>query len=313
MTSPHEDAKRIRKAIEGLGTDDAALVEIITHRTNEQLQFIASEYLAAFKKSIIDDIKGDTSGHYEDLLVGLVEAKPAYIARIIHEAVKGAGTNEGAILDCLLHASNGLIKDAHCAYQQIYSKSIVEDVSGDTSGDFKKVLVALLHGVRADASGVNLEQAKTDAENIYNKGEGRLGTDDEFFIDFFTTRSYQHIYEVNRLYQEKRGHSLAQAVDKEFSGWTRTALKGLAVPGPVYWAERIHSAVARLGTNDSRLLRAFVLNDRAKLQSISEAYSQIYGKGGKTDGGKSYSGVMAQDVKDDTSGWYQKALLSLLA
>jgi hypothetical protein len=40
----HEDAKGIRDAIKGLGTDDAKLVAIITKRSNAHLVAVGAEY-----------------------------------------------------------------------------------------------------------------------------------------------------------------------------------------------------------------------------------------------------------------------------
>lgn len=316
--SAHSDAKAIRDAIKGLGTDDAKLVEVITHRTNEQLVSITAEYTAAFGKSIFEDIKGDTSGNYRELLISLVEPRPTYIAKVVHNAIKGAGTNEGALIDALVHTPNYLIKAASEAYQKLYNKSIVEDVVGDTSGDFKRVLVGLLGGQRKE-TGADLSRAEHDADHIYKKGEGKIGTDEDAFVEFFLQSSPAHIFEVDRIYTQKHGHGLVVAINKEFSGNIRRILKGLAQPPQVYWARRIHHAISGLGTDDSALIRAFVLNNREQLRSVEAAYKDHVERkksGGHKDKKKEHkkvaTGSIEHDIKGDTSGWYEKALLSLI-
>jgi hypothetical protein len=48
--------------------DDTALVHEITSHTNEQLFKINFEYQKKYEKTLVEAIKGDTSGDYRDLL-----------------------------------------------------------------------------------------------------------------------------------------------------------------------------------------------------------------------------------------------------
>jgi Annexin len=61
QASAQEDARTIRNAIKGLGTDDAKLIGVITKRSNEQLVAITQEYTVcsnymAFIVHIIDPL-----------------------------------------------------------------------------------------------------------------------------------------------------------------------------------------------------------------------------------------------------------------
>jgi hypothetical protein len=48
------------------------------------------------------------------------------------------------LVDALIHASNAELKAAQEAYLKMFNKNMVEDVVGDTSGDFKHLLVGIL-------------------------------------------------------------------------------------------------------------------------------------------------------------------------
>jgi annexin A7/11 len=227
----------------------------------------------------------------------------------------------------LIHTPNLELKAAAEAYQKLYNKDIISDVADDTSGDFKSLLVGILAASRSEAA-IDPALAISDADELYRQGEGRLGTNETFFVEFFLQRSRLHIIEVNRLYVEKRGHDLVAAINSEFSGNLKVALKGLATPRNQYWAARTHSALAGIGTDDRALIRAFVLNDRAQLKEVEAAYSARIDKkqsGQKNPKSKNeeppkqkealnkpVSNSLAEGVKADTSGWYQKTLLSLL-
>jgi len=60
---------------QGLGTRESVLIEIMTTRSNSQIQAIKEVYFSLYEKSVESDIKGDTSGDFEDLLIALLKGK----------------------------------------------------------------------------------------------------------------------------------------------------------------------------------------------------------------------------------------------
>jgi len=65
-------ADAIHHAVHGAGTDDATLVFFFSWLQKPELYEIATIYQVRHKKSLLEAIKGDTSGHYRDLLVALL-------------------------------------------------------------------------------------------------------------------------------------------------------------------------------------------------------------------------------------------------
>ncbi|XP_074587545.1 annexin Gh1-like [Curcuma longa] len=65
-------AKVIRKAIDGLGTDENALTRVITTRADIDLKVIEEAYYKRTSVPLDRAIKGDTSGDYEDILIALL-------------------------------------------------------------------------------------------------------------------------------------------------------------------------------------------------------------------------------------------------
>jgi annexin A7/11 len=99
-------------------------------------------------------------------------------------------------------------------------------------------------GQRDESDDVDAEKAIEDAQklynagksniwkcwtnfNIFNEGEGRMGTDESEFISIFATRSYAHIRRVNIEYEELQKHSLKKAIESEFSGPVQEALMAI--------------------------------------------------------------------------------------
>ncbi|XP_012590083.1 PREDICTED: annexin A6-like [Condylura cristata] len=70
------DAKEIKDAIAGAGTDEKCLIEILASRTNEQMHQLVAAYKDAYERDLEADIIGDTSGHFQKMLVVLLQVGP---------------------------------------------------------------------------------------------------------------------------------------------------------------------------------------------------------------------------------------------
>ncbi|NWQ79797.1 ANXA2 protein, partial [Dyaphorophyia castanea] len=61
--------------LQGLGTDEDTLIEIICSRTNQELSEINRVYREMYKTELEKDIISDTSGDFRKLMVALAKGK----------------------------------------------------------------------------------------------------------------------------------------------------------------------------------------------------------------------------------------------
>lgn len=66
----------------------------------------------------MEDLRSELSGRCEDVLVALVEGVATFLARQLHEALSGAGTDEATLVDVLCPRTNNEIADICDAYQE---------------------------------------------------------------------------------------------------------------------------------------------------------------------------------------------------
>lgn len=290
-----EAASEINDAIQGKNVN--ALIAVLARYENEDVQKIAEEYVKHYGTALTEAVKKIAHGEFGVLLVDLILPRANFAARTLHHAVEGGGTDEKAIIDVIAHNSKKQLDDLKQTYSLLFQQDLLTRVRSDASGHFAKAIVGVLEGPSDDGYG----DAVTEAENLYKKGEGKWGTDDDFFVQFFTKHSFEQLAAIDREYTAKYGHSLEFAVKKETSGAYEDLLVALAVPRPVFWARRIRHAIAGLGTDDTLLRRAFVLNSKVQLQHIQAVYETV-------NKGKH----LRQDVADDTSGEYKTLFLALL-
>lgn len=77
-------------------------------------------------------------------IVSIVENKAHYIASLFRKAIAGAGTNDALLIRTIVqHRGPYILPGVKAAYQKMFGKSLVDDIKGDCSGDYKRLLVAI--------------------------------------------------------------------------------------------------------------------------------------------------------------------------
>uniref|UniRef100_A0AAQ6IGB6 Annexin n=1 Tax=Anabas testudineus TaxID=64144 RepID=A0AAQ6IGB6_ANATE len=212
------DAAALRKAIKGLGTDEKVLIDILTQRSSAQRQLICKAYQEAYSKILLNDLKGDTKGNFEHVLVALITPPAAYDCHEVTRAIKGAGTTESILIEIFASRSNQQIKALSDVYLQENGKSLIQRLKTEVSGDFSKALLLLAEGKRDESTAVNTEKAKEDAKALYNAGEKRLGTDESKFIEILCQRSIPQLRQTLIEYNNISGKTLQKSIENEMSG-----------------------------------------------------------------------------------------------
>lgn len=138
---------------------------------------------------------------------------------------KGLGTDEDALIEILIGRSNTEITAIKTAYEKTFDKNLEKEVQSETSGHFRKLLVAVLQANR-DETRTNWDVA-ADVEEFYRAGEKKMGTDESVFISLLVNRPEYHLRTVFEAYRQKYGKGMEEVIKKEFSGDLEKALLGI--------------------------------------------------------------------------------------
>ena len=298
----NKDAEEMRKAMQGFGTDDKILIEIASKRTHKQRMKIRQAYKILFGRDLMDDLKSDLSGDYKKTMLALFTDPIEYDVESLYYAMKGLGTDEDTLIEILASRPGWYINKIKKKYKEKYNKELEDDVRGDTSGNFRNLLISLLQANRSTNQTPDKDECEKIANELYQAGEKKIGTDEPIFNKYFALYSPHELLVIAREYHKLTGNLLTKAIDKEFSGDIKKLLKTILyvqISPSEYFSTRIRDAVHGIGTNEKILTRVIVTRCEIDLPIMKQYYKQLYGKD------------MIKDIEDDVSGDYKKLLIAI--
>lgn len=156
------DALEMKNAVKGLGTNEATLIEILCSRSNKEIEEMSKVYQELYKKPMITDIKGDTSGDFSKLLCALAQGNrsaPSNVedysqidsdAKTLHEAVQQKkGMDTAKWISILTERSVPHLKRVFQRYNFYNPKTISESIKEDISKDLRCNLLALVQCIQS--------------------------------------------------------------------------------------------------------------------------------------------------------------------
>ncbi|CAG2210015.1 Annexin A5,Annexin A13 [Mytilus edulis] len=184
-------------------------------------------------------------------------SSPDFDAMNLNKAIKGLGTDEQVLVEVICTRSNEQIKAFKEAYKRLYNKELEADVAGDTSGNFKRLLVGLLQANRDESKEFDRNKAKQDAQALVEAGEKNgaqmsrdlmlfwyrgvlpmrcirsksshfcdelyksmkgLGTDDDTLCRVLVSRCEVDMVQIKEEFQKKYKQTLAMFISDDVSG-----------------------------------------------------------------------------------------------
>ena len=276
--------------------DENTITEITMNHSNAERVKLRSDYKAKFNRELLDDLKKYTSSDLSTLLISIYRDPVEYDAELLYRAMKGIGTEDDILIEVISFRSFERLSQIKQKFQELYGNDLVKEIESETSGEYRTALKNLLETERSKNQNPDLDNCKKIAEELNNANES-------VFVKYFTSLSTEELILVGKEYHKAYKKNLVQLVESKTSGDLQKLLKnimyGLISPSE-YFARQIATAVKGVGTNDTQLIRSVVSRADEDMKLIKRYYKKLFQK------------EMAEEVKADTSGNYQKILLFLI-
>lgn len=289
----------LHKAMKGIGCDKDKVISIIVSINNAQRQQLLHPYHSKYGKDLIHELKRELIGDFEDVILGLMEIPAKFEAIMLRKAMKGLGTRESALIDILCARTNHEITAIKNEYNIEFGRFLETDISGDTSGDFQTLLLALTEAKRDPSYNVDLNKAREDARRL------KESNDKSLFRDIFTQENFGQLQLMCKEYAGVNGEPIEETIERLF-GDDKDAMKAYRhiaqcmLDRTRCYAEQLYRAMKGLGTKDSELIRIIVSRSEIDLADIRDEFQRLY------------NNSLVSWIKKDCSGAYKHALVAIV-
>ncbi|CAL6017406.1 Annexin [Hexamita inflata] len=285
------DAMSLRKAMKGLGTDEQTIFDIAASH-NWQERFVINRHFAAvtgFKLS--NKIAADFAGNAGILMSWSFSHRYRHWLECVGSPLTPKTMITAVILmsDYDLPQINETLRElGRPDFFTSYGNSFGES-------DYERLLTGWVNSFQR----LTWDPVKA-ADELFEAAKG-AGTNEDVFIRYLCNSTHESFAQICEAYQSKYKKTLRQTIIKEFSKFSEYAylLAHDYMLNPMNaLAYAINYSMKGAGTDDYTLMMLTVLfSDFFKGQAIVQAYLPF--------------GDLKKDIKGDTKGKYQDALLKM--
>ncbi|CAL6074295.1 Annexin_9 [Hexamita inflata] len=289
-------ARELYEAMKGAGTDEKALGRIAAGFNFMERIAVSQTFQQMYGKPLEGELKRELTGNIEHMLVDMFQDKYAVWARLLHKAMAGAGTNEKRLIQLSLIMSDYDVQQVSQRYQMMYQKDLYSTICSETSrSDWAKLVKGWLRG-----NSTGIADPNQIAQMLHTAASG-AGTDEDVFVEAMCNASPEVYRQVNAVYTNMYGKTLADTIKKEFTGKSEDAYllchQYLLNPALAV-SNLLHESMHGGGTDDELLVFVtMAFSEFFRGQTIRQAY-QPYGD-------------LEKHIKRDLTGKYEDVVMIL--
>ncbi|XP_055501059.1 annexin A10-like [Leucoraja erinacea] len=254
-------------------------------------------------QDLITDLKEKLSGHFKEVMVGLMYPPAFFDAHELRHAMKGAGTDENCLIEILASRTNSEIYAISECYMMQFGIQLQEDIDSETSGHFRDALMLLAQGAREEGYGYEDQgMAAQDATALWEACQDETGEHKSMLQDILCKKGFQQLWLAFQEFQLVYGQDIQDAIKNCYDGNFQQLLGAivLCVRGkPSYFARKLYTAIYDEGFHNRTVIRIMISRSEVDLMNIKTIYKTSYGNS------------LHHDIKKYASGHYKTALLAI--
>lgn len=205
VRSPYEFlCRELTKAMDGMGTDEATIVEILAPLTSDEVHQLVACYENMEGRPLAEHLCSETSGHFRRLLTLIItgvrdaphtvdpELAEQQAASLYDAGAGQMGTDEEVFNRIFSHSSFAQLRLVFEAYKNLAGKTIEQALESEMDGSMLEGLLAIVECVQSPAAFL--------AQRLHKAIEG-AGTDDRTLIRIIVSRSEIDMGTIKREYE----------------------------------------------------------------------------------------------------------------
>ena len=287
-----KDIENINNALKN--KEITKIVRCICKRKNIQRQEIKDSYYGTFGIDLIKELESKLSGNVKELILGLMNTPEDFDANELKQSMKGIGTDELRLSEIIATRPSLHLLQVKERYSNLYNETLDNDIIGDTSKCYQKILISTIQGKRSDNPYPNKEKMKIIVEKLKKEENGKIPED--FLVQYFSSCSYGEICSFCRLYEKTYKENILddikESVDSDAFNYFKIFLQYISDSG-MYFAEKLHNF------EEKDFTRILISRSEVNMSEIRDSYKELYNTN------------LVDDIKEKFEGDYQLGLILL--
>ena len=220
-TPAEYDADLLYTAMKGIGSDKDVITEVLCFRDQKRINEIKAKFQEKYGKDLVAEIKSETSGDYQKIVLQLLEGgrqenaqadlqKCSGIADELYKAGEDKlGTDEATFIKYFTSLSPAELLLVCKEYHKKYKKNMIDVLKSEFDGNEKNLLIRILYSM--------FSPSEYFAEQIMYAVAG-AGTNDAQLIRCIISRYSIDMKKVKKYYKKLYNKELLDAVKADVSG-----------------------------------------------------------------------------------------------
>ena len=220
-TPAEYDADLLYTAMKGIGSDKDVITEVLCFRDQKRINEIKAKFQEKYGKDLVAEIKSETSGDYQKIVLQLLEGgrqenaqadlqKCSGIADELYKAGEDKlGTDEATFIKYFTSLSPAELLLVCKEYHKKYKKNMIDVLKSEFDGNEKNLLIRILYSM--------FSPSEYFAEQIMYAVAG-AGTNDAQLIRCIISRYSIDMKKVKKYYKKLYNKELLDAVKDDVSG-----------------------------------------------------------------------------------------------
>ncbi|XP_078442133.1 annexin 8 isoform X2 [Wolffia australiana] len=210
VPTPEEDAEILRKACQGWGTDEKAVIDVLANRSAFHRTQIRLAYENLYNEDLVKRLESELSGDFERAIYRWIFEPVERDAIIAYTAAKSKIDYRVIIETACINSPAELLAIKH-AYQTRYKRSLEEDVANYFSGDLRQFLLPLVATHKYNGEEVDASLAMAEA-GILDSAVKLTPCNVEEMARILSTRSRSQLKATFNRFKDEFGISINKAL-----------------------------------------------------------------------------------------------------
>ncbi|KAL0591042.1 Annexin A9 [Plecturocebus cupreus] len=189
--SVDKDVQRLLRAITGQGVDCGAIGEVLTNRSREQRQLISRAFRERTRQDLLKSLQAALSGNLETIVVALLQPAAQSDAQELRTVLKASNSAVDVAIEILATRTPPQLQECLAVYKYDFQVEAMDDITSETSGILRDLLLALAKGGRDRYSGIiDYNLAEQDVQALQ---QAAGPSTEKTWLLLFTQRNPEHL------------------------------------------------------------------------------------------------------------------------